>query len=407
MDFFAAGGDSLGLLQLVVGIEQEFGCRFPISVVLEAPTLKKLAARLDKEQDSLQFKERGERQDAGPEPARDEALSPPDDNRVLRLAVVPIRSSGSRTPLFLVAPAGATLLPYYRLAHGLGPEQPVYGLQVNPPSFRNTRGFDIEPMAAGLIPLMRAVQPEGPYRLGGWSFGGFVAWEMARQLGEAGVRVDRMVIADSDFSMSDTSSSLKAIVRGLWIGVLGLRHSKPLLRDNLHLRLADKMRPDTEKKPGMLSRLAWRAGLRKAPISDLIASDSRLELLKESPLSILQNYRAYCLAIRRYKPRPLDLEIDLVLPEHPGMTISGDTEEAIAEGWGNMSKGRIRIHRVPGNHFTLFYPPAVDDMARKLGERLTPRAGVVVQRDLAANTSSGEDRNSVHTRWTTSPPRIS
>ena len=90
---------------------------------------------------------------------------------------------------------------------------------------------------------------------------------------------------------------------------------------------------------------------------------------------ILVNFRAYFLAIRRYKPRPLDLEIELVLPEDPGMTISGDTEEAVAEGWGNMSNDRIRIHRVPGNHFTLFYPPAVDDMARKLGERLTSDAG--------------------------------
>src|SRR5205807_2008150 len=83
----------------------------------------------------------------------------------------------------------------YQLARALGPEQPFHALEPYrfeglpaPPPF--------EELAAAHLRAVRAVQPAGPYRLGGWCNGGLLAYEMARQLHAAGEEVDRLVLMD-------------------------------------------------------------------------------------------------------------------------------------------------------------------------------------------------------------------
>src|SRR5262249_28767039 len=123
-------------------------------------------------------------------------LPPSQDHR---LTLVPIQPGGLRRPFFCVHPAGGTVFCYKELSNLLGPDQPFYGLQSRGLNGEQPPAGRIEDMAADYIAALRTVQPEGPYQLGGWSIGGVVAFEMARQLERQGQRADWIALFDSDF----------------------------------------------------------------------------------------------------------------------------------------------------------------------------------------------------------------
>src|SRR5262249_20922863 len=106
-------------------------------------------------------------------------------------------------PFFCIHPAGGTVFCYKELSNLLGPEQPFYGLQARGLNGEQAPATRVEDMAADYIDALRTVQPAGPYALGGWSIGGVVAFEMARQLEAQGQRVDRLALLDSDFPEKD------------------------------------------------------------------------------------------------------------------------------------------------------------------------------------------------------------
>jgi thioesterase domain-containing protein len=95
---------------------------------------------------------------------------------------VPIRSTGTRPPLFLVHGGAGTILHFQPLARRLGEDQPVYAFQAVGLYGDAAPLASVEEMARHYIAEMRTVQPEGPYRIGGYCFGALVAYEMARQL---------------------------------------------------------------------------------------------------------------------------------------------------------------------------------------------------------------------------------
>jgi thioesterase domain-containing protein len=97
-------------------------------------------------------------------------------------AVVPIRRQGERLPLFVVSGWGGRVLGLNGLARLLGEDQPVFGLQPQGLDGREPFLTRVEDMAAYYLRGVREVQPHGPYCLAGYSFGGFVVFEMAQQL---------------------------------------------------------------------------------------------------------------------------------------------------------------------------------------------------------------------------------
>lgn len=102
-----------------------------------------------------------------------------------------------KTPLFFVHPVGGSIFRYYDVARYLGPQQPFYGLQ-SPAVAGIDMEFDsIEAMARYYLAAIRKRQAHGPYLLGGWSMGGIIAFEIARQLHEAGEDVDLLAIVDA------------------------------------------------------------------------------------------------------------------------------------------------------------------------------------------------------------------
>ncbi|HLL45425.1 MAG TPA: amino acid adenylation domain-containing protein, partial [Longimicrobiaceae bacterium] len=165
--FFDLGGHSLLAVRLMSRLQDAMGVRLPAAALFRAPTVERLAEEV--------------RVGSGGETP----------------LLVPIRTGGCRTPLFLVHPGGGGLLGYAALVGRLGDDQPVYGLRSRGVEPGEKPTLTIEEMARHYLAAVREVRPSGPYRLGGWSLGGVIAFEMARQLEASGEEVERLVLIDS------------------------------------------------------------------------------------------------------------------------------------------------------------------------------------------------------------------
>jgi acyl-CoA synthetase (AMP-forming)/AMP-acid ligase II/thioesterase domain-containing protein/acyl carrier protein len=176
-DFFDIGGDSLQAMGMVVAIEEAFGLRIAFEyLILDGSTIKILAGKIDKtENDNLP-------------------------------SVAVLREGGDKPPLFAVYLAGGHLSDYLLLAHITPVDQPVLGLR--PSSFRDSR-LTIEDIAADAVRTMREHTPNGPYRIIGYSWGGLVAFEMARQLYDNNESVSHLILLDTVLSKYSFSDLLK------------------------------------------------------------------------------------------------------------------------------------------------------------------------------------------------------
>ncbi len=111
--------------------------------------------------------------------------------------LVRLRPGGPQPPFFLIHPMGGGALCYRELAALLDGRQPVYGLQARGLGADEEIDETVEAMAATYMEEIRRVQPAGPYRLGGWSLGGIVAFEMARRLEAQGETVSLLALLDA------------------------------------------------------------------------------------------------------------------------------------------------------------------------------------------------------------------
>jgi amino acid adenylation domain-containing protein len=166
-DFFDLGGNSIIAVRLMAQIRAQHGRSLPISLLFEARTVQQLATVIARGHDQS-------------------AWSP----------LVPIRPSGRRAPLFCIHPGGGNVLGYQEFIGHLDADQPAYGLQAYGVVEGQEPHVSVAEMARLYVRAIREVQPHGAYYLGGESFGGLVAYEMACQLSRAGEQVAFLFLGD-------------------------------------------------------------------------------------------------------------------------------------------------------------------------------------------------------------------
>jgi thioesterase domain-containing protein/acyl carrier protein len=167
-NFFELGGHSMLAVRLMQRVEQTFGKKLPLATLFQAPSVAQLAGLLRQERGLPTWP-----------------------------SLVAIQVGGPKPPFFCVHDAGGEVIRYYDLARYLGSDQPVYGLQARGLDGKDSCPTRVEDMAADYIKEIRSVQPEGPYFLGGYSFGGVVAVEMAQQLTAQGQVPPVVVLFDT------------------------------------------------------------------------------------------------------------------------------------------------------------------------------------------------------------------
>jgi amino acid adenylation domain-containing protein len=166
-DYFDLGGSSLIAVRLMAQIKAQHGRSLPISILFKARTVQQLATIIA----------RGDEQSV---------WSP----------LVPIQTRGQRAPLFCIHAGGGNVLGYQEFIAHLDADQPAYGLQAYGVVAGQEPHVDVAEMARLYLNTIREVQPHGPYYLGGESFGGLVAYEMACQISRAGEQVALLFLGD-------------------------------------------------------------------------------------------------------------------------------------------------------------------------------------------------------------------
>lgn len=167
-DFFELGGNSLLAAQLFSTIERKYKVKLPLSTLFKASSIETQANILLHEDWTPDWS-----------------------------SLVVLRGSGKRTPLFLAAPVGGNVLSYHDLVQHIDIDQPVYGLQAVGLDGIQTPKKNVKDVAAHYISEIKTILPNGPFLLGGSSFGGLVAYEMAQQLHDQGLPVDLVVMFDA------------------------------------------------------------------------------------------------------------------------------------------------------------------------------------------------------------------
>ena len=318
--FFDLGGHSLVALQLFAEIEKIWHKKLRLAVLLESPTIAKLASII--------------RTGDTPEWSPLVLLKPGDSNS---------------SPLFCIHPIGGNLFDYHALSKKLDHQRPIYGLQ--------PRGIDgkqppidrIEDMASYFIQAIQTIQPLGPYFIVGYSFGGIVAFDLARQLTEQGEKVAFLGLLD---------------IRCPVIAEL----DTPFL-EWLDIQL-DRMRKLTLKQ--QFDYLIEKLFYPKSQVyrDEVVASLADLGLFTPELVKVLD---CNVQAVKEYQPQAFAGRATLFWSEYQDWYI----KKHPTLGWGDLVTHGLDLQRIPGNHTTLMKEPHVQVLAEKLNSSIEEAANLV------------------------------
>ncbi|HSN86986.1 MAG TPA: thioesterase domain-containing protein, partial [Thermoanaerobaculia bacterium] len=292
--------------------------------------------------------------------------------------LVPIQPEGSAPPFFCVHPSGGSVLCYLDLARLLGTGQPFYGLQGPDPRSGREPFERIEEMAAVYLAAIREGGFQGPWRLGGYSFGGCVAFEMARQLVAAGEEAPFLALLDTRAPLGLDQQPEGGLVADL-AAVLerhalddeaaNLAEEKALWDDltelaEVHLRkVYGEEREPGRRRPSRMGALQrfFRA-YRFLPTGE--------EIDYREVRRYLRFLRANFRSSRAYAPAAPYPHGAVLFQSTDRLTDAETAPEVQAGRWRRLV-GELEVRPVPGHHLHLLAAPAVEVLARELGRSLS------------------------------------
>ncbi len=319
-DFFLLGGHSLLAVKVMVAIEKKTGKRLPIATLFTNSTIQKLARQLS-----------------------DDLLDRKWD------VLVPIKTTGTKVPLFLIHGGGLNILLFKSISEYFDDDQPVYGLQALGLSHDTDIPPTIERIAKRYIDEIVEVYPEGPYSLVGYSLGGFMAFEMARQLQQMGRVVNFLGIMDTyaGNNIQVGSGTEKAV---------------------------QKVKRQFRKVPFFTRSLL--SNPKETVEYQMIFLQNRLDKMRSAGILVpkeftaheVEIYKKYSDALDAYVLQPCTIEMTLFRVEKRLYFL----DDLVYLGWNRFALKGVKVQPVPGDHKTFLYPPN------------SKRLAVILQRSLDA-----------------------
>jgi malonyl CoA-acyl carrier protein transacylase len=268
--------------------------------------------------------------------------------------VVPIQSHGHKTPFFCVAGIFGNVFDFYQLSACLGTKQPFYGLRSLGIDENIAPYTQMKEIAAHHIKTMRTIQPQGPYLIGGYSFGGKVAFEMAHQLRQQGHQVSLLVVIDIHVAVPETEKEVAQ-----WNEVKTLTEFAKIYGNTLRKNL------------GISSEALQSLELHEQLNYCLERLTAVGQVLTETELKrIVSVYKANLQAATEYLLNEIPIPMILVRAGEfkPNNDFLPDEATSIADptwGWHQLASS-VELEVVSGSHFTMMANPHVQVLAERL-----------------------------------------
>ncbi|MCF3939717.1 alpha/beta fold hydrolase [Gordonia tangerina] len=326
-DFITLGGDSLAAATMIADINHRFQVELDTGLLTQAPTVAEFAQHLDAANES-----------------REKTATP---RTLVRLR------EGVGSPLFLVAGAGSLATSLTPLARALATPRPVYGVQARGIEGRGRADQSIRAAARRLIRDVRSVQPRGPYLLGGYSWGGFVAIEAAARLSASGEHCESVIVLDSIIDPILAAAISDPKRRRRWRVAV----------DPAPATVTGAL-PDRSGKPsvGVETRSRWQIAWNVVVMNVLMSAAGLVRLPTTLQWTVFFDLGTRM--IRRHRPVPFPGDIMLIRSR-------SNTDDLSL--WRHFSLAAVRPVDVSGDHHSMVRTPYVSETAKAVGTAIGER----------------------------------
>ena len=352
-DFFDLGGHSLMAIRLMTRIKRDLGVRFDLSTIFDASTVSLLAARIREERPEIDVELVAS---GGPDAVGIGTVPVAAGQHAERKQLVTISSRGIGRPLYVVHGAGGNVLFLSTLARAMGGDRPIHAFQAVGVNDGEIPDASIEAMASRYVAELRA-HSSGPYLLGGYSGGGIVALEMARQLLERGDAVAHVILFDSVPPRTPWPNrrerwsrlAMRAVRSGpADVAPYVKRNTKQSLRRFVPERAERVQEHQTQEH-----------------VLGYVTDDT----------GFVNLYHYFSATAERYQLARYDVDVTVLKADHVWPIHRDDYY------WRDHVTGSLEWYSVPGDHHSMFYPEHAPDLAgvvlevlRRVEQAGTPRS---------------------------------
>jgi thioesterase domain-containing protein/acyl carrier protein len=321
-NFFNLGGQSLLAVSMLSELERITNRKLPIAVLFKYPTIQELAKFINEDKAEARWK-----------------------------CLVPIKATGHKMPVYLIHGDGMNVANFSNLANYMDADQPVYSLQPLGLEEQDAPQDNMADIAAYYIKEIMENDPEGPYAIAGYSFGGYLAVEMRQQLVAMGKEVKLIAIFDTNAQNTEYTKG--------WVEKLPRRIKRQVPKFMFIVRsfMADPKEVIGYQKlllSKKINNVSLKLGIAK-PV-EAKGFDLKLMRINDAHLKAFRNFRL-----------PL-FDGKVVLFKAKKRVYFVDDMETL--GWPKYAQKGVEVKNVPGDHKTMFLPPNVQVLAKLLQESL-------------------------------------
>jgi acetoacetyl-CoA synthetase len=319
-NYFDLGGTSLQALEVFLQIEDRLKVDLPLSILLEAPTIARLSEVVE-------------------DPAR--RFAP----------LVLLRPGSTEPPLFFVHSIWGDVIEMRQVAMAMQSDVPIYGVRARGLNPDVEPQLTVEEMAASYVDVIQAQQPEGPYRIAGYSFGGLVAYETARLMAEAGLEVGWLGLIDAELNAACLPPGRRV---GRKVAVPFHVGRAAAADPGAAVRAVSGAFPSLFRRGG--AGLQENAAIAEQPPSWMEGASPTHRRLAEIFLA----------AGAAYRPRPFRGSMTYFVPRVRRFHLFPDPLPA----WRRLTTGAVEVLQVPGSHTEMVSGDSAHVVARQIDRRL-------------------------------------
>ncbi|KQM78524.1 hypothetical protein ASE74_13560 [Pedobacter sp. Leaf216] len=317
-DFFEMGGNSLMAVRVMVALEKKTGIRLPLNVLLTHSTIEKLATQFVTT-DSERSK-----------------------------TIIPIRTGGSKAPVYLIHGSGLNVLLFKSIIPALDDDQPIYGVQAIGLDRYEDLPDTLEEIAARYLDEILEINQDGPYNIVGYSLGGFIAFEMAKQLKEMGKAVNLLGVIDTD---TGQNAPIRQLDNNFGHFVKRQFKKIPFIANSF------------KKRPVNTVKYQLNATKKRLFKNFVNQHDSDWGLFTDREKEL---YNQYDQALEKYYLQPSDLKVTLFRVSERLYFL----DDLTYLGWDRFALQGVEVCEIPGDHKTFISAPHNEAFANILQTNL-------------------------------------